>query len=215
MELTNLHYSYEKPKKVAKEAKKLGYEVKSLDRGVAHFEKIKGSPDPLNPSRGNAPTEHVVSVKGTDPSNFKDLVSDFKIAVGLTNKDQQFKERRKQVKNIYKSIPTDHQVNLVGHSLGGSIATSMLVNSKSIRDKTDKADLYNTGYTKTLHRELKENLSKEERQELNDKITHHRTDKDVVSQDLTSGSIGKVMNHESKSNNPLKNHTITGNFDEL
>lgn len=200
MELTNLHYSYEKPKKVAKEAKKLGYTVESLDRGVAHFKKDG---------------QHVVSVKGTDPSNFKDLVSDFKIAVGLTNKDQQFKERRKQVKNIYKSIPTDHQVNLVGHSLGGSIATSMLVNSKSIRDKTDKADLYNTGYTKTLHRELKQNLSKEERQELNDKITHHRTDKDVVSQGLTSGSIGKVATYDSKSNNPLKNHTITGNFDEL
>ena len=196
-ELTNIHY-YENPKKIKKEAKKLGYELKSSTRGVAHYEKDG---------------KHVVSIKGTNPSNFKDLVSDFKIAVGLTNKDDQFKGRKKEVKKIYKTIGNDDEINMVGHSLGGSIATSILSKSKSIRDRTNKADLYNTGYTKALHKELREDLSQEDRRQLNEKITHHRVENDVVSAGLKSGSIGKVMNHESNSNNPLVNHTLVGNFD--
>ena len=199
-QLTDLHYLYPNQKKIEKKAKKLGFEVKSVDRGVAHY--VNGD-------------KHVVSVKGTEPTNFKDLVSDFKIAVGLTNKDKQFKSRRKQVKDIYKTIPENHQVNLTGHSLGGSIVTSMMVKSKSIRDKTDETHTYNAGYTKQLHKELKKDLTKEDRQELNDKITHHRVDADIVSAGLKSGSIGRVMNHKSSSSNPLTNHVIDGNFDDM
>ena len=198
--LTDLHYLYPNQKKVEKKAKKLGYSVSSIDRGVAHY--TKGD-------------KHIVSVKGTEPTNFKDLVSDFKIAVGLTNKDKQFKNRRKQVKEIYKTIPENHQVNLTGHSLGGSIVTSMMAKSKSIRDKTDKVDTYNAGYTKQLHSELKKGLSKEDRQELNEKILHHRVENDIVSSGLKSGSIGRVMSHSSSSSNPLTNHVIDNNFDDM
>lgn len=199
-ELTNLHYLYPNEKKVQKKAKKMGYEVKSIDRGVAHYEKNG---------------KHVVSVKGTEPTNFKDLVSDFKIAVGLTNKDKQFKNRRKQVKEIYKTIPENHQVNLTGHSLGGSIVTSMMAKSKSIRDKTNQTHTFNTGYTKQLHSELKKDLTKDDRRQLNEKITHHRVDGDVVSSAVKGGSIGSVINYKSNSNNLLTNHTIDDNFSEL
>ena len=198
MELINIHY-YENEKKIKKEAKKLGYNLKSYSRGVAHFEKDG---------------KNIISIKGTNPDNITDLISDFKIAVGLTNKDTQFKNRKKELKKIYKNINDDETIDIVAHSLGGSIATSILSKSKSLRERTNKADLYNTGYTKALHKELRKDLSKKDRQELNEIITHHRVENDIVSQGLRSGSVGKVLNYISNSKSKSLNHALAGNFNE-
>lgn len=191
MELTKLHY--ENPKKIYKQAEKQGYEVKYLSRGVAHFQK------------GD---EHTISIKGTNPLNKQDLESDFGILIGKTNKDNQFKSRKKELKQIYKTIPDNEYINLTAHSLGGSIGTSILSKSKSLRNRTDEANFYNTGYTKEFHKELKKDLSKEDRQELNEKITHHIIKDDVISQPLRSGSVGNVTQYEAVSNDPLENHSI-------
>ena len=133
-DLTNLHYFMDKgnKRKVKKEASKLGYETKSINRGVAHFT--------------DKDNNHVVSIKGTNPFNLKDMVSDASIFLGNVNKDKQFNKRRQEVKNIYKSIPENEKIDLTGHSLGGSIGTHMLSKSKSIRQRTNQADFYNTGY---------------------------------------------------------------------
>ena len=191
MEFTELHY--EKPLKIYKQAKEKGYDVKYLSRGVAHFEK-EG--------------KHIVSLKGTDPLNITDLKSDLGILLGKTNKDEQFKERKQELKHVYKSIPQNEHINLVAHSLGGSLGTSILSKSKSILQRTNEANFYNTGYTKALHKELKEGLIKEDRQELNDKITHHIIKDDLISQPLRAGSIGKVVQYDSVSSNPLTNHSL-------
>ena len=197
MLLTNLHYHMDKNnrRKVKKEASKLGYETKKLSRGVAHFEKDG---------------EHVVSIKGTDPFNIKDMVSDASIFLGNSSKDRQFRERRKDVKDIYKSIPDNEKIDLVGHSLGGSIATHILSKSKSIRQRTNKADLYNTGYTKAFHKELREGLTPEDRRQLNEKITHHRVEGDVVSSPLKSGSVGGVITYDpnNEDDDLLERHTV-------
>ena len=58
-DLTNLHYFMDKgnKRKVKKEASKLGYETKSINRGVAHFT--------------DKDNNHVVSIKGTEAQNPK------------------------------------------------------------------------------------------------------------------------------------------------
>lgn len=200
--LTNIHYFMDKNnrKKVKKEASKLGYETKKLSRGVAHFEKDG---------------EHIVSIKGTDPFNLKDMVSDASIFLGNVGKDKQFNKRRQEVKKIYKSIPDDEKVSLVAHSLGASIGTHMLSKSKSIRDRTHQADFYNTGYTKAFHKELRQGLTPEDRRQLNEKITHHQVISDVVSEPLKQGSVGGVIHYKAPENStPLSRHSITV-FDDL
>ena len=201
-DLTNLHYFMDKgnKRKVKKEASKLGYETKSINRGVAHFEKDG---------------QHIVSIKGTNPFNLKDMVSDASIFLGNVSKDKQFNKRRKEVKDIYKSIPDDEKINLTGHSLGGSIGTHILSKSKSIRKRTNQADFYNTGYTKAFHKELRQDLTPEDRKELNEKITHHQVHGDVVSEPLKSGSIGSVMHHKAPKNATLLERHSLDAFDEL
>ena len=178
--LSQIHYNIDSKKakkKITKKADALGYDVVSFNRGVVHY---KNRDEGFN----------VVNVKGTDITNFKDLVSDAKLGLGLSSKDKQFKDRRNEIKRIYREAEGDNY--LTGHSLGSSIALSSLVKSKSIRDNTKKAYLYNTGYTGLFHDELNKGLSKTDKKELKDKITHYHTRNDVVSTALTDKSIGEV-----------------------
>ena len=178
--LSQIHYNVDgkkAKKRITKKADALGYDVVSFNRGVVHY---KNRDEGFN----------VVNVKGTDITNFKDLVSDAKLGLGLSSKDKQFKDRRNEIKRIYREAEGDNY--LTGHSLGSSIALSSLVKSKSIRDNTKKAYLYNTGYTGLFHDELNKGLSKTDKKELKDKITHYHTRNDVVSTALTDKSIGEV-----------------------
>jgi hypothetical protein len=197
--LTQLHYLVDKhgkkkaTKKINKKLEGTGYEVSKLKRGVAHYKHEDG--------------HNVISVKGTDVKQKKDLVSDIKLGVGFSNSDKQFKHRRNQIKDIIKSNEGDNY--LTGHSLGGSIATAGMVKSKSIRDNVKEAHLFNTGYTKSFHDELSSGLKKTDKQELKDKLTHHRTKGDVISNALGSNHIGKVKTYKQESKtNPLSNHSL-------
>ena len=186
--LTSAHYLIDKydaeeaTKRINKKVKDTGYEVASITKGTAHYKNNKGN--------------HVVSLKGTNPLNVKDLISDFKLGVGLQHHDEQFKGRKKAVKAIYKTIPDKETINLTGHSLGGSVATNVLAESGSIRDRTKKAHLFNTGYTKKFHNSLSTNLDSDERKLLNKKITHHHNTTDIISKDLQAGSIGSVNKYK-------------------
>jgi len=179
--LSQIHYnvdSKKSKKRITKKADKLGYDVVSFNRGVIHY---KNRDEQFN----------VINIKGTDITNFKDLISDAKLGLGLSSGDKQFKQRRNEIKRIYRD--TQGQDNyLTGHSLGGSIGLSSMVKSKSIRDNTKKAYLYNTGYTKLFHDELSTGLSKNDKKELKNKVLHLHTKGDVVSTALTDKSIGEV-----------------------
>ena len=190
--LNKLHYRMaqgtkkEKAKAVAK-ADKMGYAVESSKRGVAHF-KSKGEDG-----------HHVVTIKGTDPSNKKDLLSDLKLAVGLSRTDKQFKNRTKQVKKIYAGIDDDGDKMLTGHSLGGSLVSSMMAKSKSIRDNTTKATTFNAGSTMAFNKEISKDLTKEDKKELKKKLLHHHVKGDVISASLTMGpQVGKVKTQSGK-----------------
>tara|TARA_R110000823_G_scaffold238637_1_gene363945 strand:- start:114 stop:749 length:636 start_codon:yes stop_codon:yes gene_type:complete len=197
--LTQLHYLIDKhgkkkaTKKINKKLDGTGYTVSKLKRGVANYKHEDG--------------HNVISVKGTDVKQKKDLISDIKLGLGFSNSDKQFKQRRNNIKDIIKTNEGDNY--LTSHSLGGSIALSAMVKSKSIRDNVKKAHLFNTGYTNKFHDEMSSGLKKTDKKELKDKILHHRTHGDVISNALKDNHIGEVKTYKQVSKtNPLANHSL-------
>ena len=200
--MTQLHYlvdKYDNDKATRKINRKLAkhglkdYSVESLNRGILHYKnKIDNS--------------NVISVKGTNPLNVKDLMSDVKLGLGFSKHDKQFRDRKNEIKRIYKSSTGDNY--LTGHSLGGSIATNAMVRSKSIRDNTKHTEVFNTGYTPLFHAELTKGLTKEDKKQLNKKIIQNHTKLDIISESLNAGSIGKVKKIGVASVNPLTLHSL-------
>ena len=199
VDLARLHYSVKTEKDpaayVREQLKGSDYELQNLNRGVAHYKRISDG-------------SHHVSIKGTDPNMFKDLVSDFKMGVGFGGTDKQFKRRTNQVKEIYRNNPEGDKY-IVGHSLGGSIGTHMMTKSKGIRAATKQADFFNTGYTPNFHNELRSGLSKDDKKEIKSKVTHHHILGDVVSSSLLQKAIGKVKPYKIKSGDLLKKHAVS------
>ena len=199
VDLARLHYSVKTEADpagyVREQLKGSDYELQNLNRGVAHYKRISDG-------------SHHVSIKGTDPNMFKDLVSDFKLGVGLGGTDKQFKRRTNQVKEIYRNNPEGDKY-IVGHSLGGSIGTHMMAKSKGIRAATKQADFFNTGYTPAFHNELRSGLSKDDKKEIKSKVTHHHILGDVVSSSLLQKAIGKVKPYKIKSGDLLKKHAVS------
>lgn len=198
--LTNSHYSIDNPKfnleKYTKKIKKkTGYDVKSIERGVAHYQKDD---------------HNIISLKGTNPKNLDDIKSDLAIANGTTQKDKQFRERKTKVKNILKTIDKKDTVDITAHSLGAGIATSIMTKSESIRNRVDNVHSYNAGYSKLFHKELTKGLAKPDREILNDKITHNRIKGDVVSSEIKAGAVGtvKTIEPERESQGVLGNHSL-------
>ena len=201
--LNKLHYkmsdgSKKDKAKAIKKADKLGYEVASHKRGVAHFT-----------AKDNNDKHHVVTVKGTNPSFGKDLMSDIHLAIGKSSSDKQFKKRTNEIKKIYSGIDNNEDKHLTGHSLGASITTHAMAKSKSIRDNTKSAHAYNTGMTPSFNKELQKDLKKEDKKELKQKLVHYHVKNDPISAALTIGTqVGKVKTTEAKAASPhsLDNH---------
>ena len=184
-------------KKATKKIGKMGYEIASTSRGITHLKSSKEDDK-----------HHVVVVKGTNPSNVKDLMSDFKLGIGKSGTDKQFKHRQKKVKKIYEGIG-DEDKHLTGHSLGGSGVSSMMAKSKSIRENTKTATAFNTGMTPAFNAELQKDLKKEDKKELKQKLVHHHVRGDPISAALTIGTqVGKVKTTKAKAASPhsLDNH---------
>ena len=203
--LNKLHYkmsdgSKKDKAKAIKKADKLGYEVASHKRGVAHFK-----------SKDEADRHNIVTVKGTNPSFSKDLMSDIHLAIGKSSTDKQFKKRTNEIKKIYSGIDEKEDKHLTGHSLGASIATHAMAKSKSIRDNTKSAHAYNTGMTPAFNKELQKDLKKEDKKELKQKLMHHHVKGDPISAALTIGTqVGKVKTTKQTAASPhsLDNHHL-------
>lgn len=200
--LNRIHYLSDKhgveqkgQDKIKKKLMNSDYELLNLKRGVATFKNKKDD-------------SIAVSVKGTDIKNKKDLVSDIKLGLGFSKHDKQFNKRKNEIKNIYKQNPNVDKY-LTGHSLGGSIVTSAIVGSKSIRDNTKQAVGFNTGYTQAFHNELSRGLKKEDKKQIRDKLTQHHIKNDVISTALTGPHLGKLKKHDINSINPITKHSLT------
>jgi hypothetical protein len=200
--MSQLHYLVDKfdtekaTKKINNKLRKKGltdYEVKHLDRGVLQYKNTKDN-------------SNVYSVKGTNPLNIKDLVSDFRLGLGFSKNDKQFQNRKNELKRLYRDNTGSN--TMIGHSLGASITTNAMVRSKSLRDNTNKVVNFNTGYTSLFNAELNKNLNKQDKAELNKKITHNHTMLDVISESLNLGAIGKVKSKLLVTENPLSLHSL-------
>ena len=200
--LSQLHYLVDKhgkkkgAKKIEKKLEGTGYELEKLKRGVAVY-------------RNKESGESVLGVKGTDVKNRRDILSDIRLGLGLSKHDKQFKSRTKQIKEHMKNEKPNSTI-LIGHSLGGSIVTSAMAKSKSVRNNVKSAEAFNTGYTKEFNKELSKGLTKDDKKLLKNKLTHHHTEGDVISTALTNrGTIGRVKKIKSDDVNPLKLHSLT------
>lgn len=199
--LNHYHYllsdgSEKQQKRAIKKADKKGYTIESATRGVAHF-KHKTSGD------------NVITVKGTNIGQAKDLQSDLSIATGKTGSDRQFTNREKQVHTIYKNA--EGNKILSGHSLGGSQAISMMIKNKTIRDQTDKAVVFNPGSSPFFHKEMKPYINNEITDKLKKKLNIHHTRGDPISAPILTSIVGKITKHKPKS--ALSPHSLSNYAD--
>lgn len=151
--------------------------------------------------RGN---QRVISIKGTDPKNKSDLLSDVQLALGLHKSNIQFRQRKNEIKNIMRRDP-DKEYYLTGHSLGGSVITNALASSPSILRNVKKAYTFNSGSSPAFEAMLKP--KKENVTMLHEKIEHHKTKADVIS--ATPSTYGETIFRKQKSRNPFTAHSIT------
>jgi len=136
-------------------------------------------------------------------------MSDIHLAIGKSSSDKQFKRRTNEIKKIYSGIDNNEDKYLTGHSLGASIAAHAMTKSKSIRDNTKSAHLFNTGMTPSFNKELQKDLKKEDKKELKSKVTQYHVKNDPISAALTIGpQIGKVKTSKqtAASSHSLDNH---------
>jgi len=191
--IANLHYLYadlpeEKAhKKASRRLSKLGYELdeRNTDKDV------------LTAKRGN--NIHI-NYTGTNIRNPRDIISDVALGVGIQRINPQFKERRRTTRDIMRQYGDDKDYTMSGHSLGGSIALNTLSQSKSIRDRVKKVDVFNPGYTLPFHNSIKP-TDKKVKRELDKKVTVHRVKGDIVSayanRDTAFGAVAEYTNKDN------------------
>ena len=80
----------------------------------------------------------IVGFRGTKLNDVDDLLDDALVVQGGIRKSDRYKKSRKEVKDLISKYGKDN-VELSGHSLGGSIARELS------RDLGVKADVYNPG----------------------------------------------------------------------
>lgn len=194
--ITKLHYDYanqfsEDPKKfesmMTTEAPGWNLQKELSNRGVLVADKDG---------------KRVISIKGTDPKNATDLVSDLALATGLHKSNKQFMERKNQIKDIMRG-DKDKEYYITGHSLGSSIAAYALASSPSILRNTKKAYLFNQGSTPLFEAMLqprKENVTM-----LEEKIKHYKHANDPISK--SAGKYGEVYSMRTKKKG-LEAHSI-------
>ena len=191
--IANLHYLYadlpeEKAhKKASRRLSKFGYELdkKNTDKDV------------LTAKRGD--NVHI-NYSGTNIRNPRDIISDVALGVGVQRLNPQFKERRQKTRNIMRQYGDDNSYSLGGHSLGGSIALNTVGQSKSIRDRVKKVDVFNPGYTLPFHNSIK--VDKPIKRELNEKVNIHRTKGDIVSAHANKETaFGNLFEYKHKDKN--------------
>ena len=201
--IANIHYIYqqrpnkERANKMAKrKLGRLGYEL----------DEANTDKDVLTAKRGN--NVHI-NYTGTNVNSPRDIISDVALATGVQRINPQFKERRQTTRQIMRQYGDDKDYSLGGHSLGGSIAMNTLKQSKSIRDRTKVAHVFNPGYTLPFHNSIK--VDKPIKKELDKKVNIHRVKGDIVSaysnKDTAFGNLFEHK-HKDKGSDMLEKHSL-------
>ena len=200
--ISNIHYIYqdrpnkERANKMAKrKLGRLGYEL----------DEANTDKDVLTAKRGN--NIHI-NYTGTNVNSPRDIISDVALATGVQRINPQFKERRQTTRQIMRQYGDDKDYSLGGHSLGGSIAMNTLKQSKSIRDRTKVAHVFNPGYTLPFHNSIK--VDKPIKKELDKKVNIHRVKGDIVSAYSNKDTaFGNLFEHTAdKDADMLEKHSL-------
>ena len=192
--ISNIHYIYQdRPNKhradkiVKRKLGRLGYELDSAN----------SNKDVLTAKRGN--NVHI-NYTGTNINSPRDIISDIALATGAQRINPQFKERRQKTRSIMRQYGDDTYYTMSGHSLGGSIALNTVSQSKSIRDRVKKVDVFNPGYTKSFNESIK--VDKPVKRQLDKKVTVHRVKGDIVSAHANKETaFGAVAEYKHADNN--------------
>ena len=200
--IANIHYIYQqRPNK--ERANKMA--KRKLGRFGYELDETNTDKDVLTAKRGN--NIHI-NYTGTNVNSPRDIISDVALATGVQRINPQFKERRQKTRDIMRQYGDDKDYSLGGHSLGGSIAMNTLKQSKSIRDRTQVAHVFNPGYTKAFHESIK--VDKKVKRELDKKVNIHRTKGDIVSAySNKETAFGNLFEHTAdKDADMLEKHSL-------
>jgi hypothetical protein len=201
--IANIHYIYQqRPNKerankmVKRKLGRIGYEL----------DEANTDKDVLTATKGN--NVHI-NYTGTNVNSPRDIISDVALATGVQRINPQFKERRQKTRDIMRQYGDDRDYSLGGHSLGGSIALDTLKQSKSIRDRTKVAHVFNPGYTKAFHESIKPS-DKKVKKELDKKVNIHRVKGDIVSAHANKETaFGNLFEHAAdKGSDMLEKHSL-------
>ena len=202
--IANIHYIYQqRPNKLR--ADKMA--KRKLGRFGYELDEANTDKDVLTAKRGN--NIHI-NYTGTNVNSPRDIISDVALATGVQRINPQFKERRQKTREIMRQYGDKNDYSLGGHSLGGSIALDTLKQSKSIRDRTQVAHVFNPGYTLPFHNSIKP-TDKKIKRELDRKVNHHRVKGDLVSAySHNDTAFGNLFEYKHKDNDAdlLDKHSL-------
>ena len=201
--ISKIHYIYQEKPNIEKAHKKVN---RKLNRLGYQLDENNSDKDILTIKKGN--NIHL-NYSGTNINSPRDIISDISLSLGTQNLNPQFNERKKKTRQIMKEYGDDKKYTLSAHSLGGSILMNTLKDSKSIRDRVDKAYTFNAGYTPLFHDSLK--VSKPIKKELDNKVSHHRVKGDLVSahmsKEIAFGQLAEYK-HSDKNASILDKHKL-------
>jgi hypothetical protein len=155
---------------------------------------------------------HIIAHRGTDVHSntaSKQLKADMNIAVGNKNADKLHNDRAKQTENIVKSIKEsnpEHTIHLTGHSLGGSTTQHAMSKSKIVRDNVNTVDTFNAGSSIIGGKPL--SSKSQAYKDIAGKSTHHHIEGDMISENVGSAMIGKVVKYKNKEKPTIAQHIL-------
>jgi hypothetical protein len=155
---------------------------------------------------------YLIAHKGTDLVNpnsaRKDVRADLNIALGNKDSDRLHNRRAKQTEQIIKKLKKDtpnHDVYLVGHSLGGSTAAHAMATNKYVRDNVKQLDTFNSGSSALQNPPT---VTSDVKDVLMQKSTHHRVRGDLISEHVQNNLIGKHKIYDSTKKPSIADHVL-------
>jgi len=186
------------------------------DTGFAVVDDKKYTNNNMTTYKNEETGEIHVAHRGTHISGrrgLKDIRNDIAFGLGLTKLDPRFRRRTKNTERVIKDL-APQKLTMSGHSLGGGSVQYAIANSKKIRKNLSEAHTFNSAANPILNNDLQ--VSKKDKKELEDKVTHHRVKGDVVSigfnQSVPFGTVKKYsVKHDETRGKGLLNKIVKKN----
>ncbi len=142
------------------------------------------------------------AIKGTSPTgtgSTQDLIQDAMIGLNMVDKNKQFDKRHDKLVDAVNSFEDDAEWTLSSHSLGSAQGQYSLSKSKDLTNRLSEAHMFN-GAAHPLTDSAFGKTTKSQKATLENKVTHHRDENDIVSLGLTTAgsNMGTTKTYKSK-----------------